>query len=463
MRHKIRTIHFIGIGGAGMSGIAEVLLNLGYAVTGSDLSNNASVQRLHELGALVYLGHHYDHVRQADLVVYSSAIDESNPEMVAARAANIPVMPRAQMLAELMRLKSGIAIAGTHGKTTTTSLIAFILAKAGLDPTYVIGGRLLSAFGGAKLGSGLYLVAEADESDGSFLHLAPLVAVVTNIDADHMATYDHDIQNLRQAFLDFSHRIPFYGMAVLCADCANIQLVLPSMTKPYVTYGFSSLAHYRAEGIAQQGRTMHFIAHRPELPPLSVHLNLAGIHNVQNALAAIAVATELEIPDEAIIAGLADFSGVARRFECYGDFPIAGGFFTLIDDYGHHPTEIAATLAAARATYPGHRIILAFQPHRFSRTRDLFEEFVKTLARADLLLLAEIYAAGEAPIPNIDSRSLAKALSAYGMQAIVTKDPDEIRNAILALVQPGDVVVLQGAGSIGAVAPMIKVHFGEPQ
>lgn len=461
MRHKTRTIHFIGIGGSGMSGIAEVLLNLGYTITGSDLASNTTTQRLEGLGAHIYLGHDPQHVKDVDLAVYSSAIDESNPEMVAARAVNIPVMPRAQMLAELMRLKRGIAIAGTHGKTTTTSLIAFMLAKAGLDPTYVIGGRLLSTSGGARLGSGSYLVAEADESDGSFLHLAPLIAVVTNIDADHMATYGHNIDHLRQAFLNFIHRIPFYGMAVLCADCANLQVILPSITKPYVTYGFAAQAQYQAKDITQKGRMMHFTAQRPQLAALQVHLNLGGMHNVQNALAAIAVASELEIPDDAIVSALEEFAGVARRFESCGNFSTAGGSFTLIDDYGHHPTEIAATLAAARAAYPGCRILLAFQPHRFSRTRDLFEDFVRTLAKADALILADIYSAGEAPLPNINSQALAAALTAYGMTTILAKGPEEVRDAVLRHVQADDVVIIQGAGSIGTVPQMIKAYFGE--
>ncbi|MFT5035112.1 MAG: UDP-N-acetylmuramate--alanine ligase [Litorivivens sp.] len=456
MKHAVNNIHFIGIGGSGMSGIAEVLHNLGYVISGSDLADSATLRRLAGLGVKTYVGHAASNLATVDAVVTSTAVKADNPEVVAAREKRIPVVPRALMLAELMRLKRGIAIAGTHGKTTTTSLVASILAEAGLDPTYVIGGRLNSAGTNAKLGSGDYIVVEADESDASFLNLLPVMAVVTNIDADHMETYGHDFEKLKAAFVEFLHRMPFYGTAILCTDDAAVRDIIPQVSCPVTSYGFNEGAQVRAVDVRHVNGQMHFTVQRRNgvtLPDLPVVLNLPGEHNVLNALSAIAVAVELDVPDAAVQKALAEFNGVGRRFQRYGEAPAAaGGLFTLIDDYGHHPVEMAATLAAARGAFPGRRLVLAFQPHRFSRTRDCFEDFVKVIGQADAVLLAEVYAAGEAPIVAADGRALSRALRIAGKLEPVFVDAIEaMPQAILDLAQDGDVVVCMGAGSIGLV------------
>ena len=459
MRHKVKRVHFVGIGGSGMSGIAEVLLNLGYQVSGSDVADNAATQRLSALGATVFQGHAPKQVEQADVVVVSTAVKADNAEVAAAREQNIPVVPRAMMLAELMRLKQGIAVAGTHGKTTTTSLIASVLAQAGMDPTFVIGGRLTSAGAHAKLGSGEFIVVEADESDASFLYLQPVLAVVTNIDADHMETYGHYFGRLRQAFVDFVEHLPFYGTAVLCIDDANVREIIPAITKPITTYGLVETAQVRAVGVVHRAGQMQFtVLRRPgprraALPDLSVMLNLPGVHNVHNALAAVAVAMELNIADDMLVRALAEFKGVGRRFQRYGDIELgAGASFALIDDYGHHPAEMAATLAAVRGAFPGRRVVLAFQPHRYSRTRDLFEDFVKVLSTVDVLLLAEVYPAGEAPIVAADTRALMRALRVHGrVEPMFVEDIQAMPAAITAAARAGDVVVTMGAGSIGSV------------
>jgi len=453
MKHKVRRIHFVGIGGAGMSGIAEVLANLGYQVSGSDLTSNAATRRLGGLGVKVFLQHNAQQINGADAVVVSSAVQDDNPEVVAARESRIPVVPRALMLAELMRLKRGVAIAGTHGKTTTTSLVASVLAEAGLDPTFVIGGRLNAAGSNARLGSGDFIVVEADESDASFLHLQPVIAVVTNIDADHMDTYGQEFPRLKQAFVQFLQNLPFYGAAVLCADDPNVRDVLPLVSKPIVTYGTSDDCSLRAQAIRHDGTRMRFRARRPGGRMLDVLLNLPGQHNVLNALAAIAVADELGVADAAILKALAEFHGVGRRFQNYGEVALdGGGAFTVIDDYGHHPAEMAATLAAARGAFPGRRLVLAFQPHRFTRTRDLFEDFVRVLSTADALLLAEVYAAGEAPIVAADGRSLARAVRVAGkVEPLFVEDIAEMPEAIRRTARDGDVVLTMGAGSIGNV------------
>ena len=453
MKYKVKRIHFVGIGGSGMSGIAEVLLNLGYQITGSDLGENAATRRLAALGAAVHAGHAAEHVAEADVVVVSTAVGNNNPEVMAARAQRIPVVPRALMLAELMRLKSGIAIAGTHGKTTTTSLVASVLAEAGLDPTFVIGGRLTSAASNARLGAGEYIVVEADESDASFLHLQPMLAVVTNIDADHMETYQHDFARLKQAFIAFLQNLPFYGAAVLCTDDKHVREILPFVSKPIISYGFGADAMVRAENVSHNGGKMRFHAVREGgSKVLDVTLNLPGRHNVQNALAAIAVATELGLDDAAIVRALAEFRGVARRFQSYDAIPAkGGGSFTLIDDYGHHPVEMQATLDAARGAFPGRRIVLAFQPHRYTRTRDLFEDFVKVLSGADALLLAEVYPAGEppiepAPMVTTTSPSLAAARIAAAMSAMFSTNTGSTRPA----TRTARASVLPSAATMGA-------------
>jgi UDP-N-acetylmuramate--alanine ligase len=453
MKHKIKNIHFVGIGGSGMSGIAEVLLNLGYKVSGSDLSSNAASARLAELGARVQVGHAAGNVIGADAVVTSTAVNESNPEVVAARAARIPIVPRAIMLGELMRLKRGIAIAGTHGKTTTTSLVASVLAQGGLDPTFVIGGRLNSAGANAKLGTGEYIVAEADESDASFLNLSPMIEVITNIDADHMETYEHDFEKLKAAFVHFTHRLPFYGRAMLCIDDPHVRAILPQVTKPVTTYGFSDDAQVRAFDARADGIVMRFSVRQEGYPDTEFCLNQPGMHNVLNACSAIAIAREIGLPDSATAQGLAEFHGVGRRFTRYGDVALAdGGSFTLVDDFGHHPVETEVTLAAARAAYPGRRLVLAFQPHRYTRTRDLFEDFVKVLATPDLLLLADVYAAGEAPIVAADGRALARALRTAGKtEPIFVEAIADMPAAILKVARDGDVVLTMGAGSISGV------------
>jgi UDP-N-acetylmuramate--alanine ligase len=453
MKHAIRHLHFVGIGGSGMSGIAELLLNLGYVVSGSDVGSNAATQRLAALGARIHLGHAAEQVDQADALVVSSAIGRDNPEVQAARARRIPIVPRAEMLAELMRLKQGIAIAGTHGKTTTTSLVASVLAAGGLDPTFVIGGRLNSAGVNARLGAGEYIVVEADESDASFLHLSPVIAVVTNIDQDHMETYGHDLARLRQAFVEFLARLPFYGRAVLCLDDPRVREILPLLSKPVLGYGFAADAQVRAVDVRPDGTGMRFGVEREQRPPLAVHLSLPGEHNVRNALAAIAVAQELGVPDAAVLEALAGFKGVGRRFARLGEVALPGGSFTLIDDYGHHPVEMAATLAAARGAFPGRRIVLVFQPHRYTRTRDCFEDFVAVLSSADALLLTEVYAAGEAAIVAADGRSLARALRlAKRIEPLFVESIEALPQAVLDTARPGDVVITMGAGSIGTVA-----------
>ena len=456
MKHAIKHIHFIGIGGSGMSGIAEVLHNLGYVVSGSDLSDSISLRRLAALGVKTFVGHAAENLASVDAVVTSTAVQSDNPEVVAAREKRIPVVPRALMLAELMRLKRGIAIAGTHGKTTTTSLVASILAEAGLDPTYVIGGRLNSAGANAKLGGGDYIVVEADESDASFLNLLPVMAVVTNIDADHMETYGHDFENLKKAFVEFLHRMPFYGTAILCTDDAAIREILPLVTCPVTSYGFGETAEVRAVDVRHVAGQMHFTVQRRNgvvLPAMEVVLNLAGEHNVLNALSAIAVAVELNVPDAAVQKALAEFKGVGRRFQSYGDMQApAGGYFTVIEDYGHHPVEMAATLAAARGAFPGRRLVLAFQPHRYSRTRDCFEDFVKVIGHADAVLLSEVYAAGEQPIVAADGRALARAVRVAGkIEPLFIDAIEAMPQAIIDSARSGDVVVCMGAGSIGSV------------
>ena len=457
MKHAIKHIHFVGIGGAGMSGIAEVLHNLGYTISGSDLADSATLRRLQALGIATHLGHAAAHIAGANAVVTSTAVQPDNPEVLAARAQKIPVVPRALMLAELMRMKQGIAIAGAHGKTTTTSLVTSVLAEAGLDPTFVIGGKLNSAGANAKLGQGEYIVVEADESDASFLNLLPVMAVVTNIDADHMETYGHDFGRLKKAFVDFLHRMPFYGTAVLCLDSPAVRDIVPEVTCPITSYGFAEDAQVRAIDVRAQAGQMHFTVQRRNgvtLPDLEVVLNLAGEHNVLNALAAIAIAVELNIPDEAVLRALAHFKGVGRRFQRYGELPAKdGGQFTLIDDYGHHPVEMAATLAAARGAFPGRRLVLAFQPHRYTRTRDCFEDFVKVIGGADAVLLTEVYAAGEAPIVAADGRALARSLRVAGrVEPVFVDEVAALPQAVADLVQDGDVVLCMGAGTIGAVA-----------
>jgi UDP-N-acetylmuramate--alanine ligase len=462
MKYKVKRVHFVGIGGSGMSGIAEVLLNLGFEVSGSDLHESRVTQRLGSLGAHVHMGHAAGHIANADAVVVSSAVKDDNPEVAAARAQRIPVVPRAMMLAELMRLKQGIAVAGTHGKTTTTSLVASVLAEAGMDPTFVIGGRLEAAGSHAKLGTGEFIVVEADESDASFLYLAPVLAVVTNIDADHMETYGHYFGRLRQAFLDFVQRIPFYGSAVMCADDPNVREIMPAITKPVTTYGFGEHAQIRAVNVEAHEGTMRFRCLRRDardvqLPDLDVTLNLAGAHNVLNSLAAIGVAMEVGAPDAAVLKALADFKGVGRRFERYPDLVLSdGGSCIVIDDYGHHPAEMAATLAAVRGAYPGRRVVLAFQPHRYTRTRDCFEDFVKVLSTVDVLLLADVYPAGEAPIVAADGRALTRALRVHGkVEPIFVEQVGGFPESVRAVAKDGDVIVTMGAGSIGGVAAQL--------
>ncbi|WP_369290951.1 UDP-N-acetylmuramate--L-alanine ligase [Burkholderia pseudomallei] len=453
MKHIVKHIHFVGIGGAGMSGIAEVLVNLGYQVSGSDLARNAVTERLEALGARVSIGHDAANIEGANAVVVSTAVRSDNPEVLAARRLRVPIVPRAVMLAELMRLKQGIAIAGTHGKTTTTSLVASVLAAGGLDPTFVIGGRLTSAGANARLGTGDFIVAEADESDASFLNLYPVIEVITNIDADHMDTYGHDFARLKQAFIEFTQRLPFYGSAVVCIDDANVRQIVPLISKPVVRYGFAADAQVRAENVEARDGRMHFTVRREGREPLPVVLNLPGLHNVQNALAAIAIATDLDVADAAIQQALAEFNGVGRRFQRYGEITAAGGgAYTLIDDYGHHPVEMAATIAAARGAFPGRRLVLAFQPHRYTRTRDCFDDFVNVLSTVDALVLTEVYAAGEAPISTANGDALSRALRAAGkVEPVFVATVDEVPDALAKLARDGDVVITMGAGSIGGV------------
>ncbi|WP_342320222.1 UDP-N-acetylmuramate--L-alanine ligase [Burkholderia pseudomallei] len=453
MKHIVKHIHFVGIGGAGMSGIAEVLVNLGYQVSGSDLARNAVTERLEALGARVSIGHDAANIEGANAVVVSTAVRSDNPEVLAARRLRVPIVPRAVMLAELMRLKQGIAIAGTHGKTTTTSLVASVLAAGGLDPTFVIGGRLTSAGANARLGTGDFIVAEADESDASFLNLYPVIEVITNIDADHMDTYGHDFARLKQAFIEFTQRLPFYGSAVVCIDDANVRQIVPLISKPVVRYGFAADAQVRAENVEARDGRMHFTVRREGREPLPVVLNLPGLHNVQNALAAIAIATDLDVADAAIQQALAEFNGVGRRFQRYGEIAAAGGgAYTLIDDYGHHPVEMAATIAAARGAFPGRRLVLAFQPHRYTRMRDCFDDFVNVLSTVDALVLTEVYAAGEAPISTANGDALSRALRAAGkVEPVFVATVDEVPDALAKLARDGDVVITMGAGSIGGV------------
>lgn len=459
MKFMVKHLHFVGIGGTGMCGIAEVLLNLGYTVSGSDLASSPVTERLRSLGAVVYQGHDAANIAGADALVISSAVHEDNPEVRAAREAHIPVVPRAVMLAELMRLRRGIAIAGTHGKTTTTSLTTALLAAGGLDPTYVIGGRLNSSGANARLGSGEYIVAEADESDASFLNLMPVVSAVTNIDADHMDTYGHDFEKLKKAFADFLGRLPFYGVAVLCTDDENVRSIIPMVTRRVVAYGLNSDADVRAVDVRAMGTRMAYTVLRENHPPLPVVLNLPGVHNVVNSLAAIAIATLVGVSDEAIVRALAEFTGVGRRFSQYGEIACEGGTFVLVDDYGHHPHEMAATIAAARGAWPDCRLVLAFQPHRYTRTRDCFDEFVKVLSGVDVLVLADIYPAGEAPIDGVSAEHLAqavsKAVAATGRQTVYCGDVSRVPETVLSLVKAGDVVLTMGAGSIGRAAPQL--------
>ena len=460
MKHAVKHIHFVGVGGAGMSGIAEILHNLGYTVSGSDQSDSATSQRLASLGIRVFVGHDAAHIAGAEAVVTSTAVKGDNPEVIAARSKRVPVVPRAVMLAELMRLKQGIAIAGTHGKTTTTSLVTSVLAEAGVDPTFVIGGKLNAAGANSRLGSGDYIVVEADESDASFLNLLPVLSVVTNIDADHMDTYGHDFAKLKSAFVEFLHRMPFYGAAILCGDDPGVRSIIPMVSRPVITYGLGADVQVRAVDVqALPGGQMRFTVQRRNgvvLPDLAITLNLPGEHNVLNALAAVAVATELELPDAPLVKALAEFRGVGRRFQRYGDPAVrganGGGNFTLIDDYGHHPVEMAAVIAAARGAFPGRRLVIAFQPHRYTRTRDCFEDFVKVMGSADAVLLAEVYAAGEAPIVAADGRSLARALRVAGkVDPIFVDDIAQMPQVIAEQARDGDVVIAMGAGSIGAV------------
>ncbi len=451
---RMRHIHFVGIGGAGMSGIAEVMINLGYQVSGSDQRESGITLRLAGLGARIELGHAAEHVRDVDAVVISSAVKENNPEVAAAREWRIPVVPRAEMLAEIMRFHYGIAVAGTHGKTTTTSLVTSVLAEAGLDPTFVIGGRLNSAGANARLGGGEYLVAEADESDASFLYLQPMLAVVTNIDADHMTTYGGDFSRLRRTFLEFLHHLPFYGRAVLCIDDDEVRGLLPEITRPVTTYGFREEADVRATDIRQAGLRTHFTVHAEVLAtPLQITLNLPGHHNVLNALAAIAIAMELNVDSESIQRALERFEGIGRRFQTRGDCLIDGKRVMLVDDYAHHPSEIAATLRAVRGGWPDRRLVLAFQPHRYTRTQEQFDDFVQVLSKVDLLILSEVYAAGEEPIQGATGRDLSRAIRTRGQVEPVFVEPVEELPALLqGLLMDGDIVLTLGAGSIGAVA-----------
>ena len=451
---RIHQVHFVGIGGSGMSGIAEVMLNLGYRVQGSDLKNSRQVERLGGLGAKIFIGHSADNVAGADAVVVSSAVDETNPEVEAARLARLPVVSRAEMLAELMRFRYSIAVAGTHGKTTTTSLVASVLAEGGLDPTFVIGGRLKSADSNARLGLGDYLVAEADESDASFVHLKPMLSVITNIDADHMATYDGDVDALRQSFLSFVHNLPFYGLAVLCVDDPGVRAILPSIGRSVLTYAVDAAADITAENVRFDGATTRFdVRRKGRGQPLSLELKLPGMHNVRNALAAVAVADELQVPDADIARALGEFSGIDRRFQQYGDIETRRGRVMLVDDYGHHPTEIEATVAAARAGWPERRIVLAFQPHRYSRTRDLLDDFASVLSTVDKLVLLEVYAAGEEPIPGADGRAIARAVrSRGGVEPVFVEHLDELAAVLEGVIDDGDLLLTMGAGDIGACA-----------
>lgn len=454
---RIKHIHFVGIGGVGMAGIAEVLLSQGYRVSGSDLSDNALTKRLKSIGAEIYNAHQAENVEHADVIVRSSAVDMNNPELVAAREKHIPIVARAEMLGELMRFRYGIAIAGTHGKTTTTSLMTSVLAEEGVDPTFVIGGRLNSVGSNARLGTGRYLVAEADESDASFLYLKPMISIVTNIDADHMSTYHNDFSELRKGFLEFLHRLPFYGLAVLCVDDPVVKEILPEVSRPFFTYGFTPDADFRASNIVQTGTKTQFVAERPNANSLEITLNLPGKHNVLNALAVIAVATELKISDQAIQRALENFAGIGRRFQIYGDFALKkGGSITLIDDYGHHPREIAVTMDAARHSWPERRLVMVYQPHRYTRTRDLFSDFCHVLSQPDVLVLLDVYSAGEQRIEGADGNSLAKAIRGKGLiDPIFVEHHQQVANVLQDVLRDGDVLLMQGAGNIGAIASQL--------
>jgi UDP-N-acetylmuramate--alanine ligase len=458
---RIGLIHLIGIGGSGMGGIAEVLINLGYQVQGSDLHANAVTSRLAMMGVRIFIGHDARQIAGADVVVVSTAVAADNAELAAAQAARIPIVRRAEMLAELMRFRQGIAVAGTHGKTTTTSLVASVLAEGGLDPTFVIGGQLKSAGSNAKLGTGRYLVAEADESDASFLHLQPVIAIVTNIDNDHLATHGGDFEKLKQSFVEFLHNLPFYGLAVLCSDDPVVSELLPLVGRPTVRYGLGDDADLRATGLERRGAQTRFTVVRAGQNPLAITLNLPGLHNVRNSLAAIAVATELEVEDAAIQRALATFEGIGRRLETIGDVAITTGHVTVVDDYGHHPTEIAATLEAARQAWPGRRLVLAFQPHRYTRTRDLIDDFGRVLSEADALFVTEVYAAGEEPIANADGRAICRAVRGRGLvEPVFVENVHELPAALKGLIADGDVVLTMGAGSIGVVAHELPAALG---
>jgi len=457
---RIQCIHFVGIGGSGMGGIAEVLLNLGYSVQGSDLKPNAVTQRLARLGATIFIGHKAEHLGAADVVVVSTAVNRENPEVAAALAGRVPVVARAEMLGELMRFRYSVAVAGTHGKTTTTSLVASVLAEAGLDPTFVIGGRLKSADSNARLGAGRYLVAEADESDASFMHLQPMIAIVTNIDNDHLATHDGDFARLKQSFVDFLHNLPFYGLAVLCADDEHVRGILPEVARPYVTYGFEAGADVRAVDVRREGVRSGYDALRPGLPPLPITINLPGRHNVLNSLAAVAVATEIGVADVAIQRALANFQGIDRRLQQLGEIEWPGGRALVVDDYGHHPTEVAATLEAARQGWPGRRLVLVFQPHRYSRTRDLLDDFGHVLSSADVLLVSEVYAAGETPISGADGRAICRAVRSRGLvEPVFVEHIEDLATALRGVLRDEDLVLTMGAGNIGAVAGDLKAQF----
>jgi UDP-N-acetylmuramate--alanine ligase len=457
---RIHRIHLVGIGGSGMGGIAEVLLNLGYAVQGSDLKANAVTQRLARLGATVFIGHSAEHLGESDVVVVSSAVNRSNPEVAAALAKRIPVVPRAEMLGELMRFRYSIAVAGTHGKTTTTSLVASVLAEGGMDPTFVIGGRLKSADSNAKLGAGRYLVAEADESDASFMHLQPMISIVTNIDNDHLATHEGDFSRLRQSFIDFLHNLPFYGLAVLCSDDEQVRNILEAVARPFLTYGFAPEADIRAVNVVRDGLQSRYEALRAGREPLSVTINLPGRHNVLNSLAAVAVATELDIADAAIQRALAQFQGIDRRLQQLGEIQWPDGRALIVDDYGHHPTEVAATLDAVRQGWPTRRLVLVFQPHRYTRTRDLLDDFGRALSECDVLLVTEVYAAGEAPIAGADGRAICRAVRTRGhVEPIFIERVDDLADSLRGVLHDGDVVLTMGAGNIGAVAQDLKSRF----
>jgi UDP-N-acetylmuramate--alanine ligase len=451
---RIRNIHFVGIGGAGMAGIAEVLVNLGYSVSGTDVKFTGVTERLRSLGARVAEGHAAENLGDADVVVVSSAVAADNPEITAAHARRIPVVRRAEMLAELMRFRYGIAIAGTHGKTTTTSLIASVLAEAGVDPTFVIGGRLASANANAKLGLGEYLVAEADESDASFLHLQPMIAVVTNIDADHLNSYENDLGRLKQGFLEFLHNLPFYGLAVMCSDDANTRELIPALGRRVASFGFNERSDIRASGVERNGmRTRFDVAFKDGRKPMTIELNLPGLHNVSNSLAAVAVAQELEIPDAPLKKALAEFSGVDRRLQVQGTVMTSAGLVTFVDDYGHHPTELAATIAAARDAWPGRRLVVCFQPHRYTRTLALLDDFAQVLSTVDALILTNVYSAGETPLAGADGKSLARAVRVRGnVEPIFIEDLAELPAALAPILKADDVVLTLGAGSIGAAA-----------